>query len=126
MFRFHFSYFVILISLLLVEVLIAVFLHDDFIRPFVGDFLSSIVVFYFIKSFFNLDNFRAAMISLLFSYFIEALQFVHFLQFSGLKKYKIIAIMLGNSFSWGDMLAYTLGVWAVYLIQKRWFRLYEA
>jgi len=46
------------------------------------------------------------------------LQYCHFLRFAGLEKYKIIAIVLGSSFDWRDIFAYTLGIFAVFLFDK--------
>ncbi len=39
MFRFSSRYFILTLVLFVLEVLIAAFMHDDFIRPTFGDFL---------------------------------------------------------------------------------------
>ena len=115
MLTFNLKYFIIFLSLFWVEVLIAVFMHDAIIRPFFGDFLAVIVLYCFLKSFLKFRNLVLAFGSLCFAYFIEILQYFDFLAFSGLKKYKILAIVLGSSFSWGDILAYTLGILLIIL-----------
>jgi uncharacterized membrane protein len=43
MFRFHKTYFLLAVLLFVIELLIALYLHDRFIRPHVGDFL--VVIF---------------------------------------------------------------------------------
>ena len=47
MFRFHLKYFLIFISIFIVEVSIALFIKDNFIRPYFGDFLVIFLVYYF-------------------------------------------------------------------------------
>ncbi|CAN5148937.1 hypothetical protein BH20BAC1_BH20BAC1_28470 [soil metagenome] len=46
-------YFLSAIVLLITEVLIATFLNDRIIRPFIGDFLVVILLYTFVRSFFN-------------------------------------------------------------------------
>jgi hypothetical protein len=102
--------------LFFVEVSIALWVDDAIIRPFFGDFLAVIALFFLLKSFLNCSDLKLAFASLGFAYFLEFLQYCNFLALTGLKKYKIIAIVLGSSFDWRDILAYTLGVFALFLI----------
>jgi len=53
--------------------------------------------------------YNSALLSLLIAYFIEVLQYFKFIEIMGLIKYKVLAILIGNSFSWLDILAYTFG-----------------
>lgn len=59
-----------------------------------------------------------AIISLVVTFFLELLQSVHFLQISGLEKYKLLSILNGNSFAWEDLLAYFLGFITILFFQK--------
>lgn len=124
MFTFHPRYFIVFLLFFLTEAAIAAFIHDAVIRPFFGDFLAVIAVYCFLKSFLNIHDIILIWSSLGFAYFLELLQYCNFLKFAGLEKYKIIAIVLGSSFDWRDILAYTLGILAVFLFQQRktWFR----
>lgn len=110
----------ILTSLLLstVEIIIAIFVKDKFIRPIFGDYLASILVFYLLATFIKLSLNKIAVISLLISYTIEGLQYIHILELIHLNKIKILNLLVGNSFSWMDMLAYTLGITTVILIHN--------
>lgn len=104
------KYLLITIVLLLTELCIALFVKDSFIRPFFGDFLATILVYTGLMAFFSKRHFfEIAIISLLFSYFIEILQYFRLVHVTGLSKYKVLSVVLGTSFSWWDMLAYTAG-----------------
>jgi Protein of unknown function (DUF2809) len=111
--------FTIFTALFLTEVMIAMYVHDAIIRPFFGDFLAVIALYYLLKSFLKFSNRTLVLSSLLFAYFLEILQYFNFLAYSGLKNYKIIAIVLGTSFAWGDIVAYTLGALFVILSEKQ-------
>ena len=75
MFSFNPKYFLLTILLFVTEVLIAVYLHDGFIRPYFGDFLVVILIYCFVKSFANIPVIKTAVGVLLFSYFVEMTQY---------------------------------------------------
>lgn len=112
------TYLAISILLLVVEIAIALFVNDQFIRPIFGDYLASILLFYMIATFAKFSENKIAFITLLISYIIEVLQYIHILELLHLDKIKILNIVLGNSFSWTDMLAYSLGILTVLLIHN--------
>ncbi|WP_298392596.1 DUF2809 domain-containing protein [Flavobacterium sp.] len=112
------KYLIISCSILIVEIIIALFVNDQFIRPIFGDYLASILVFYLLATFLKTDLNKIAILSLLISYAIEFLQYIHILELLDLHKIKILNVLLGNSFSWTDMLAYTLGIMTVVLIHN--------
>lgn len=112
------KYLIISCSILLIEITIAMFVNDQFIRPIFGDYLASILVFYLLATFLKTDLNKIAILSLFISYTIEFLQYINILELLHLDKIKILNILLGNSFSWTDMLAYTLGIMTVALIHN--------
>lgn len=116
---FHSKSFFIFISLLFIEVLIAVFVNDSFIRPFVGDFLAVILLYYLFSSFYEISPIKTALIVLFIAYLIEWLQYIHFIELMGWGDRKLLKIILGSSFDWGDILAYTLGIGAVLFFHKK-------
>lgn len=118
MLTFKLKPFIIFITLFLVEVLIAKYIDDAIIRPFFGDFLAVIFLFFLMKSFLNIDDVTNAGISLGIAYFLEFLQYCEFLKFTGLRQYKLLVIVLGSSFDWRDIFAYTLGILAIFLFNK--------
>lgn len=118
MFRFRKNYFFLTIALFLIEVLIAAFMHDAVIRPYGGDFLVVILLYCFVKSFLNVKVYATAISVLLFSYGIETLQYFHIVSILGLEKSKIACTIIGTSFAWTDLIAYTLGILLVLTIEK--------
>ena len=111
--HFHKNYFVITLLLFAVEILIALFAHDQFIRPYAGDFLVVIFLYCLVKSFFSAPVLPTALAVLLFSYIIETSQYFNLAHHLGFDRSKIALIILGNYFAWNDILAYTLGILAV-------------
>lgn len=112
------TYLVITIALFLVEIMIAVFLHDQYIRPYVGDFLVVILIYCFIRSFLNISVMTAAVLTLLFAYVIEVLQYFKLVELLGLENVTWARVVLGSSFEWIDIVAYTLGILVVLVIER--------
>ena len=103
---------------MLVEVIIALFVHDRIIRPYVGDFLVVGLIYCFIKGFFEVSVYALSIGVLLFAFSIELLQAINLVQLLGLEDSKTARIILGTSFNWLDMLAYTLGVLTIVLLER--------
>ena len=113
MFQFNRNYFILTILLFLTEITIAMYVHDEFIRPYFGDFLVVILLYCFVKSFIKFSVLVATSIVLIFSFGIEIVQYFNMLEKLGLQHSKIARIVLGNSFAWMDLLAYVLGILTV-------------
>lgn len=115
---FNKRYLLLTIMLFIIEVLIGFFMHDRYIRPYGGDFLVVILIYCFVKSFLNLPVKTAAISVLLFAYAVEVSQYFKLVVHLGLKNSKWANILLGNSFSWADMLMYTCGILLVVAVEK--------
>jgi hypothetical protein len=118
MLQFRRNYFLIAIILFTVEIMIALFVTDNIIRPYVGDFLVVILVYCFVRSFFKISILKAAIGTLVFAFVIEFLQYLNFIELIHLKHSRIANLVLGNLFQWIDLIAYTLGVLLVLLIER--------
>lgn len=106
---FNRQYFYLTVLLFLIEVAIAVFFDDQFIRPFVGDVLVVILIYSFVRTFWKIKTNVAALSVLVFACFIEGLQYLNLIDKLGWRQYKVLAIILGTTFDWKDILAYVLG-----------------
>ncbi|WP_183562861.1 DUF2809 domain-containing protein [Mucilaginibacter sp. SP1R1] len=106
----NYRYFTPALLLLLIEILIGRYAHDNIIRPYGGDFLVVILLYCLVKSFLNTPAFKTALGVLLFAYAVEVSQYFHLTQLLGLQNSKAAVLLLGSSFSWIDMLCYTLGM----------------
>ena len=100
------------------EVLIALFVHDDIVRPHIGDLLVVIMIYCFCRAIFNWTVWKAAIITLLFAYAIEILQYFNIVKLLGLQNFVLARVVIGTYFSWVDMLAYTVGIIIVLVIEK--------
>lgn len=116
-FIFNKFYFIFTLLLLATEILIALY-TTNWIRAYFGDFLVVILLYCFIVSFVNTNKNIVLIGVLLFSYLVEILQYYKFVEVIGLQNYPIANTLIGNSFSWIDMLMYTLGVLFVAIIEQ--------
>ncbi|RYU90914.1 DUF2809 domain-containing protein [Mucilaginibacter terrigena] len=113
-------YFTLSVILLTVELLIGIYAHDAFIRPYGGDFLVVILLYCGIRSFIKCDANYTATAVLLFAYMIEFSQWLHLIDRVGLRNSAITRLILGTNFAWSDMLMYTLGILLVWLTERLW------
>src|SRR5688500_6374937 len=107
MFIFRIKYFLLAILLFLAEVYIALYLNDAFLRPYGGDFLVVIFMYCFVKSFVNVSPFAIAAPVLLFSYLVECTQYFGLIYKLGLEDSFLAHLVLGSTFKWMDMVAYS-------------------
>ena len=119
---FNKKYFVYAVVLFVVEVLIALYVNDAIVRPYVGDFLVVLLIYCFVKSFFNLSPLKVAIGTLLFSYLIEVLQYFHIVDVLGLQNNAMARTVIGYGFDWIDLVAYTLGIMAVIYLERHSLR----
>jgi hypothetical protein len=108
--RFSKLYFCLAILLLLTEIFIALFVHDGIIRPIGGDFLVVVFLYCLLQSFCSIKVVPSALFVLLFAYFIEILQYYHFIELIGLQDIFLARMVIGTTFSWSDIYAYTGGI----------------
>jgi len=115
--RFSKVYFGLAVLLFITEVLIALYQHDNFIRSYGGDFLVVMLVYCAVRAFWSIPLGSACVGVLLFAYAIEISQYFHLVGRLGLERCRLAAVVLGTSFSWTDMLCYTVGMMLVYVIE---------
>ncbi len=104
------SYLIGFLSLLIIEILIANYINDDFIRPYLGDFLVVILIYCFLMLVSKITVIKGLIIVLIFSFTIEFIQLIDITSVLGYQPPKLVILILGSSFSLWDLLAYTLGI----------------
>ena len=119
---FNRKYFYLTILLFLIEVCIAVFIDDQFIRPFMGDVLVVILLYCFVKSFWKIRSNVATLSIFVFACVIEGFQYLNLIDRLGLRQYRLLAIILGTTFDWKDIFAYALGTMIVLAWENKVFR----
>ncbi len=117
----HFSpkYFYGTVLLLTIEVLIAQFMHDQFIRPFVGDVLVVILIYSFVRAFWRVPANATIGAVFLFACGVEGLQYLDIVDRLGLRQSRVLAVIIGSVFDWQDILAYALGSTIVFGWENR-------
>jgi len=119
MLTFKKRYFLFALILFTTDVLIALFVHDSFIRPYFGDYLVVILVYCAVKTFLKSAPLKVATGVLLFFYTIEVLQYFRIVDRLGLSGNAIAKTVIGYGFEWWDILAYTLGIITVLILERR-------
>ena len=118
--KFNYKYFLITFVIFFAEVSIATVFKDIFwLRAYFGDLLVVILIYTFILSFFEVKNKMLLNIEIfLFACAIEFAQYFNYAELLGLKDNKIAIIILGNSFSWIDILCYAIGSFCIFTFHK--------
>lgn len=118
-FRFSLKYFVATILIFLVEVLIATALKDIFfIRAYLGDVIVVMLLYTFIKSFIEINDQKLIVGILIFSCMVELAQYFKIADRLDLEPGSVMYIVVGNSFSWIDILCYAVGCLLLYVFVR--------
>ena len=94
---------------LAVEVLIALFVRDAFLRPYVGDVLVVVVICLFVRIFFPHRPRLLPLYVFFFSAAVEIGQYFDYVTLLGLDQIRFFRILLGTTFSVEDLLCYGVG-----------------
>ena len=103
------AYAIIFILLLLAEVLIALFINDRFIRPYVGDMLVTILICCFLRIFIPLGVPALPIYIFLFAAAVEIGQYFDVVKLMGMAENRFVSILLGRTFSAADLVCYGTG-----------------
>ena len=119
-FRFSLKYFLLSLLIFIIEVVIATILKDwYFVRAFVGDILVVVLVYTLINSFFEYRNKNKLLFFVfVFAVFVEMLQYFKLAEKLGFQKGSPAYIIIGNYFSWEDILCYAIGCLSVFFVNK--------
>jgi hypothetical protein len=103
------KYILIFLSLIVTEILIAIFYIHPIIRHFVGDILVIPLIYYFMRIFFNdISSERLVLYVLLFAFGIETLQYFLFADILKIES-TLFRTIMGTVFAVSDLVAYVLG-----------------
>lgn len=78
------KHFLLTLIIFIVEILIAVFVHDALVRPYVGDYLVVILLYCVVRTVIKAAVIKIAAGVLLFSYLVETLQYFQIINRLGL------------------------------------------
>lgn len=98
----------VFVFLFFIEVLIALYMHDDFVRPYVGDMIVTVVVWAFARIVFP-DKFKLmSLYVMIFAILVEVGQYLNYVDLLGITN-PILVTMMGTSFAWTDIACYAVG-----------------
>lgn len=111
-------------ALLITEIFIALYVHDDFIRPYMGDVLVIPVIYSFIRIFIPLKCRLMPLYVFAFAVFTELMQYIKIVDILHIES-RFLRILIGTSFSFADILCYLAGSIIVMIWQKIYFSRYN-
>lgn len=102
-------YGMLFLIFLIIEVYIALFVHDNFIRPYFGDVLVVIVVYLFMRIIIPEGVKYMILYVFIFAVFVEILQYFNLIKVFELSNNTVARIVFGSTFDIKDILCYAAG-----------------
>ncbi len=116
--RLRMVYAVLFGGILLVEIGIALFVHDAFVRPYIGDMLVTVLLCCFCRIFVPQKVTLLPAYVFLFAVAVELLQYVDIVQLLGLQNSRFLSVLVGRTFSAADIFCYALGCLAFFAADR--------
>lgn len=103
------QYLALFLILLLVEVCIALFVHDRIIRPYIGDILVVVLIYFAARIIIPARARWLPAGVFLFAAGIEILQYFEIVKLLGLEDNRFLRTIIGTTFDWKDIGCYAVG-----------------
>lgn len=102
-------YLVATVFLFVAELCIALFVHDTFVRPYVGDVLVVVLLYTFVRIFIP-DGVRLLPLWIfVFAAGVEVLQYFRIAEVLGLSDNPVLSVVIGSVFDVKDIVCYGVG-----------------
>ena len=111
------KYLCAFIAVFIIEAIIAVFIHDNFIRPYLGDVLVVVLIYCFIKTFVGNETKLLPLYIFIFAVLVELGQYFDLATLLGLSDYKIARVIIGSTFDMKDIACYLVGCVGLFLFE---------
>ncbi len=117
-------YIIIFIAIFAVETCIALFVHDNLVRPYIGDVIVMWAVYCLAQIILGgrFGSYKVAVGSLIFAFFVELLQKFRIVDVLGIKS-PVLRTIIGTSFAPADLICYLAGtvvtVAGIWLYRKK-------
>ncbi len=109
MIKFNLKYFLLFIMFLIIEIIIAIFIHDAVVRPYVGDILVVVLMYCLCRSFFNINSKWFPVYIFGFATIVEIMQMINIVSLLNLEGNTIARIIIGTTFDFKDIGCYFMG-----------------
>ena len=107
--RLRLIYGILFLVILTIEILIALFIRDDFVRPYIGDMLVTVLICSFARFLIPERVKVMPILVFIFSALVEIGQYFDFVKLLGLDDNAFISTLLGRTFSMADLICYGVG-----------------
>lgn len=104
-----------------VEIIIGLYVHDQFVRPYIGDMLVVVLLWALVRM---IIPFRAVWLSgaiYVFAVLVELSQMIPLVDFLEIEN-RLIRVLMGTSFAVGDLFAYAAGCIVTAIVDIAVFR----
>lgn len=111
------------IGILAVEIYIGACVRDAWVRPYAGDLLAVVLVYATLRMVLALPAPALATVSFLVGAIVEAIQYLGIPEILGIAHHPLLAVVVGTTFQWEDLLAYAIGALIALLLdaKTRWW-----
>jgi len=111
-------FFCLFVASFLLLAYIALFINDRFVRPYLGDVLVVICIYFLAKAFFPSRGRLMALYIFVFAVIVEVTQLLGLIRFLGLENNPLARIVLGGVFDWIDIGCYAAGCLVICIVEN--------
>lgn len=104
-------------AVLIIEILIALFVHDSFVRPYLGDVLAVVCVYFAARCVFLKKPWFLSVFVTAFAFAVEFIQLTPLSEIFG--SGSVFSVIVGGTFDIKDLLCYLLGGAACLLLDLK-------
>ena len=115
--KLNIKYLCVFIAVFIIEAIIAVFIHDNFIRPYIGDVLVVVLIYCLIKTFVRNEIRLLPLYIFVFAALVEVGQYFNLAKLLGLSDYAIARVIIGSTFDIMDIACYLAGCTGLFLYE---------
>ncbi|WP_066496649.1 DUF2809 domain-containing protein [Abyssisolibacter fermentans] len=116
--KINMKYIFVFFILLITETIIALFVNDSIIRPYIGDVLVIILMYTLIRGIIQKPTKFLPIYLLLFASTIEVCQYFNLVNMLCLQDNKVIATIIGSTFDIRDILCYLVATMIIFIWEK--------
>ena len=103
------TYAALFVIIFLIELYIALYVHDDFVRPYIGDVFVTALICCFCRIFFPKGIRLLPVYVMIFATAVETAQYFNVVTLLGLQDNALACTLIGTSFSHIDLVCYAVG-----------------
>ena len=106
------------VTLLVTEILIGLYVNDNFIRPYIGDVLVTVLLCCLCRVVLPEGVPALPLYVFVFAALVEAAQYVDIVKLLGWEDNAFLSTIIGRTFSWADILCYGVGCLVFWMIER--------